>query len=181
MVDQGSEVNILPLSIYTQLISKTSTATRIRISLANHSYVYPLGIAEDVLVNVAGFLYPVDFMIIDDREGNYIPIIFGAPFLATVRATIRYETGIIELKSGPRRVHFHMTPFGMKNCMMRKKPPTNSNTSNNHVHETILAWEAKIKNYKDFEEKGGTSKSKGSEEAEVECSQRDRSLFGLMR
>ena len=58
--------------------------TRVRLSLAGHSYVYPLGIAEDVIVNVAGFLYPVDFMIIDDKGDGCIPIILGAPFLAIV-------------------------------------------------------------------------------------------------
>ena len=53
LIDQGSEVNIMPLSIYAQLTNTTPTATHTRLSLANHSYVYPLGIEEDVLINVA--------------------------------------------------------------------------------------------------------------------------------
>ena len=51
--DQGSEVNLMPLTIYIQLTSKMPAPTRVKLSLAGHSYVYPLGIAEDVLVNVA--------------------------------------------------------------------------------------------------------------------------------
>ncbi|GKD57873.1 hypothetical protein Tco_1291260 [Tanacetum coccineum] len=39
-----------------------------RNALASHSYIYPLGIAEDVLVDVAGYVYPVDFVILDIRE-----------------------------------------------------------------------------------------------------------------
>ena len=67
--DQGSEVNLMPLTIYTQLTKEMSATTRVRLSFASHSYVYPLGIAEDV-VNVAGFVYPFDFMIIDDKENG---------------------------------------------------------------------------------------------------------------
>ncbi|GJZ61506.1 hypothetical protein Tco_0617643 [Tanacetum coccineum] len=33
-----------------------------------HSYIYPLGIAEDVLVEVAEHVYPVDFVILDIKE-----------------------------------------------------------------------------------------------------------------
>jgi hypothetical protein len=72
--------------------------------------VYPLGIAEDVLVNVAGFMYPVDFMIIDDKGGGCMPIILGAPFLTSARAVIKYESRKIELKSGKRKISFPMTP-----------------------------------------------------------------------
>jgi hypothetical protein len=68
--DQGSEVNLMPLTIYTQLTTEMPATTRVRLSFVGHSYVYPLGIAEDILVNVAGFMYPVDFMIIDDKGGG---------------------------------------------------------------------------------------------------------------
>lgn len=51
--DQGSKVNLMPLTIYTQLTTEIPATTRVRLSFAGHSYVYPLGIAEDVLVNVA--------------------------------------------------------------------------------------------------------------------------------
>jgi hypothetical protein len=108
--DQGSEVNLMPLTIYTQLTTKMPATTRVRLSFAGHSYVYPLGIAEDVLVNVTGFMYPFDFMIIDDKGDRCMPIILGAPFLTTARAIIRYEKGEIELKSGKRNIHFPMTP-----------------------------------------------------------------------
>ncbi|GJX59005.1 hypothetical protein Tco_0290395 [Tanacetum coccineum] len=54
LVDQGSNVNIMHLSIYNKLTDKRPVETDIRLSLARHSYIYPLGIAEDVLVDVAG-------------------------------------------------------------------------------------------------------------------------------
>ncbi|GKA15808.1 hypothetical protein Tco_0695555, partial [Tanacetum coccineum] len=53
LVDQGYDVNVMPLSTYMKLTNKRPTKTDIRLSLASHSYIYPLGIAEDVLVEVA--------------------------------------------------------------------------------------------------------------------------------
>ncbi|GJZ57405.1 MAK10-like protein [Tanacetum coccineum] len=58
LVDQGSDVNIMPFSIYNKLTDERPTETNIRLSLASHSYIYPLGIAEDVLVVVVGYVIP---------------------------------------------------------------------------------------------------------------------------
>ncbi|GJV57223.1 zinc finger, CCHC-type containing protein [Tanacetum coccineum] len=54
LVDQGSDVNVMPLSTYMKLTDERPAETDIKLSLASHSYIYPLGIAEDVLVDVAG-------------------------------------------------------------------------------------------------------------------------------
>ncbi|GJW55347.1 hypothetical protein Tco_0099432 [Tanacetum coccineum] len=52
LVDQGSDVNIMPYSTYMKLIDERPTKTDIKLSLASHSYIYPLGIVEDVLVQM---------------------------------------------------------------------------------------------------------------------------------
>nr|GEU63243.1 ribonuclease H-like domain-containing protein [Tanacetum cinerariifolium] len=56
LVDQGSDVNVMPLSIYNRLTDERPAETEIRLSLASHSYIYPLGIADDVLVDVVGYV-----------------------------------------------------------------------------------------------------------------------------
>lgn len=152
--DQGSEVNLMPLTIYTQLTLKMPAPTRVRLSLAGHSYVYPLGIAEDVLVNVTGFMYPVDFMIIDDKGGGCMPIILGAPFLATARAVIKYEGRKIELKSGKRKVSFPMTPRSGHENLSWRRLESNIDTTPVRVQNKILAWEARIKSYKEAKYEG---------------------------
>ncbi|GJZ91704.1 hypothetical protein Tco_0663769, partial [Tanacetum coccineum] len=48
-------------------------------------YIYPLGIAEDVLVDVAGYVYPVEFMILDIKEDEKRPFILGTPFLTMTK------------------------------------------------------------------------------------------------
>ncbi|GKD76675.1 hypothetical protein Tco_1339296, partial [Tanacetum coccineum] len=50
LVDQGSDVNVMPYSTYMKLTDERPAETDIRLSLASHSYIYPLGIVEDVLV-----------------------------------------------------------------------------------------------------------------------------------
>ncbi|GJW63190.1 MAK10-like protein [Tanacetum coccineum] len=97
LVDQGSDMNIMPLSTYMKLTDERPAETDIRLSLASHSYIYPLGIVEDVLVDVAGYVYPVDFVILDIREDEKRPFILGTPFLTTAKAVIKFDKGTITL------------------------------------------------------------------------------------
>ncbi|GJU64466.1 hypothetical protein Tco_1246301 [Tanacetum coccineum] len=53
LIDQGSDVNVMPYSTYMKLTDERPAETDIRLSLASHSYIYPLGIAEDVLVEAS--------------------------------------------------------------------------------------------------------------------------------
>ncbi|GJU30148.1 MAK10-like protein [Tanacetum coccineum] len=68
LVDQGSDVNVMPYSTYMRLTDERPVEIDIRLSLASHSYIYLLRIAEDVLVEVAGHIFPIDFMILDIKE-----------------------------------------------------------------------------------------------------------------
>ncbi|GKF70380.1 MAK10-like protein, partial [Tanacetum coccineum] len=70
LVDQGSDVNIMPYSIYTKHTNEKPAETDIRLSLASHSYIYPLGMAKDVVVEIAEHVYPVDFVILDIMENE---------------------------------------------------------------------------------------------------------------
>ncbi|GKA82167.1 reverse transcriptase domain-containing protein [Tanacetum coccineum] len=99
LVDQGSDVNVMPYSTYTKLTNERLAETDIRLSLASHSYIYPLGIADDVLVKIAEHVYPIDFAILDIMENGNSPFILGTPFLTTAKASIKFDTGIITLRS----------------------------------------------------------------------------------
>ncbi|GJT70774.1 MAK10-like protein [Tanacetum coccineum] len=107
LVDQGSDVNVMPYSTYMKLTDERSAETDIRLSLASHSYIYPLGIAEDVLVEVAEHVYPVDFVILDIKENDKRPFILGTPFLAMAKAAIKFDKGTITLRSGKSKISFH--------------------------------------------------------------------------
>ncbi|GJZ83836.1 zinc finger, CCHC-type containing protein, partial [Tanacetum coccineum] len=102
LVDQGSDVNVMPYYTYMKLIDERPTETDIRLSLASHLYIYPLGIVEDVLVEVAEHVYPTDFVIIDIKENEKRPFILGMPFLTTAKASIKFDIGTITLWLGKR-------------------------------------------------------------------------------
>ncbi|GJW15219.1 hypothetical protein Tco_0019352 [Tanacetum coccineum] len=70
LVNKGSNVNVMPLSTYMKLTDETPAKTNIRLSLASHSYIYPLDIAEDVLVEVAEPVIKFDKGTITLRSGK---------------------------------------------------------------------------------------------------------------
>ncbi|GJT56471.1 MAK10-like protein [Tanacetum coccineum] len=98
LVYQGSDMNAMPYSTYMKLTDERPAEIDIRLSLASHSYIYPLGITEDVLVEVDEHIYPVDFVILDIRENENRPFILGTPFLTTTKALIKFDTGTITLR-----------------------------------------------------------------------------------
>ncbi|GKB94357.1 zinc finger, CCHC-type containing protein [Tanacetum coccineum] len=145
LVDQGSDVNVMPYSTYMKLTDERPAETDIRLSLASHSYIYPLGIAEDVLVEVAEHVYPVDFVILDIKENEKRPFILGTPFLTTAKAAIKFDKGTITLRSGKSKISFHripdspcMTEKGVKNDIEPIAPTMT-------VNRLVLEWEERIK------------------------------------
>ncbi|GKD48638.1 zinc finger, CCHC-type containing protein, partial [Tanacetum coccineum] len=150
LVDQESDVNIMPLSTYMKLTDERPAETDIRLSLASH-YIYPLGITEDVLVDVDGYVYPMNFMILDIREDEKRPFILGTPFLTTAKAMIKFDKGIITLRSGKSKISFHRKPEslgkvekGIKNDIERIAPIMT-------VNRLVLEWEEMIQLHQEKE------------------------------
>ncbi|GJV19072.1 reverse transcriptase domain-containing protein [Tanacetum coccineum] len=118
LIDQGSDVNVIPISIYDILTNEKLVGTDIRLSLASYLYIYPLGLVEDVLIDIAGYVYHVDFIILDIEEDKNMPFILETPFLTTAKAEIRFDKGIITLKAALgwylEEIHVTWTQFGKK-------------------------------------------------------------------
>ncbi|GJX29738.1 reverse transcriptase domain-containing protein [Tanacetum coccineum] len=74
------------------------------IRLANHTYQYPMGVAENMLVQVGKFVFPVDFIILQMEEDEKVPLILGRPFLHTVDAIIRVKNKELNLGVGDDRI-----------------------------------------------------------------------------
>ncbi|GJZ58179.1 zinc finger, CCHC-type containing protein [Tanacetum coccineum] len=109
LVDQGSDVNVMPCSTYMKLTDEIPAEKTIRLA-SSHSYIYPLGITEDVLVEVAKHVYPIDFMILDIKENEKRPFILETPFLTTANVAIKFDKGTITLRSGKSKISFHRIP-----------------------------------------------------------------------
>ncbi|GJU03923.1 reverse transcriptase domain-containing protein [Tanacetum coccineum] len=76
------------------------------IRLANHTYQYPMGIAENMLVQVGKFVFPADFVILQMEEDDKVPLILGRPFLHNVDAIIRVKNKELNLGVGDDRITF---------------------------------------------------------------------------
>nr|GEV09957.1 MAK10-like protein [Tanacetum cinerariifolium] len=107
LVNQGSDVNVMPLSTCIKQTDERPAETDTRISLASHSYIYPLGIVEDILVEFAEHVYPVDFIILEIKEDEKRHFIFGTSFLTTAKAVIKFDKGTVNLRSGKSKISFH--------------------------------------------------------------------------
>ena len=56
--------------------------------LADRTIRKPLGVLEDVILNIGGFQVPVDFLVLDMEDPEQKSMILGRPFLATAGANI---------------------------------------------------------------------------------------------
>jgi len=62
--------------------------TRMTLQLADHSITRPYGVIEDVLVKVKHLSFPIDFVVMDIKEDNDIPIILDHPFMSTTNCIV---------------------------------------------------------------------------------------------
>ncbi|RDY06710.1 hypothetical protein CR513_09261, partial [Mucuna pruriens] len=85
--------------------------TSVVIQLANKSVVRPVGILEDVLVQVNELIFLVDFYVPDmedETSGKGSTLILGWPFLMTVRMKIDVYAGTLSMEFGDNLVQFNI-------------------------------------------------------------------------
>ncbi|GJS54361.1 putative reverse transcriptase domain-containing protein [Tanacetum coccineum] len=96
----------MPLSTYLNLGIGELAHTRLTVELADRTMKYPKGIAENVLVGIGKFTFPLDFIILDMPEDIKVPLILGRPFLSTARAKIDVYKRKITLRIGEEKIIF---------------------------------------------------------------------------
>nr|GEV97630.1 reverse transcriptase domain-containing protein [Tanacetum cinerariifolium] len=88
LADLDASINLMPLFIWNKLSLPDLTFTRMTLELTTRTYAYPVGIAEDVFVQVGKFTFPTDFVVIDFDVDNRVPLILGRRFLRTAHALV---------------------------------------------------------------------------------------------
>nr|GEX40905.1 reverse transcriptase domain-containing protein [Tanacetum cinerariifolium] len=88
LADLDASINLMPLFIWKKLSLPDLTSTRMTLELATRTYAYPVGIAEDVFVQVGKFTFPTDFVVVDFDVDHRVPLILGRRFLRTARALV---------------------------------------------------------------------------------------------
>ncbi|GJW79624.1 homeodomain-like protein [Tanacetum coccineum] len=103
LVDLGASVSVMPLSTYLNLRLGELAHTKLIVELADMT---PKGIAENVLVSIGKFVFPVNFIILDMLEDIKVPLILGRSFLSTARAKIDVYKRKITLRVKEERIIF---------------------------------------------------------------------------
>ncbi|XP_070026330.1 uncharacterized protein [Nicotiana sylvestris] len=123
LCDRGASINLMPLAIYKRLGIGRARPTSILLQLANRTVKRSSGILDDVLIQVGKFVFPTDFVILDCKVDEEIPIILGRLFLATRRALIDCETREIKIRLNDEEITFNVQksmrrPSEFANCSL---------------------------------------------------------------
>ncbi|GKD78380.1 putative reverse transcriptase domain-containing protein [Tanacetum coccineum] len=106
LVDLGASVSVMPLLTYLNLGLGELAHTKLTVELADRTVKYPKGIAENVLVRIGKFTFPICFIILDMPEDIKVPLILGRPFLSTAHDKIDVYKRKITLKVGEEKIIF---------------------------------------------------------------------------
>ncbi|CAM8986895.1 unnamed protein product [Rhodiola kirilowii] len=111
MLDLGASINVLPYSLYLSLRIGPLKPAGLTIQLVDRSCTQPLGVIEDVLVQIENLIFPADFYVLKmDDEGaqDQPPILFGRPFLKTARAKIDVDSGTLSMEVEGEVINFNI-------------------------------------------------------------------------
>ncbi|RDX98547.1 Pro-Pol polyprotein, partial [Mucuna pruriens] len=99
MLDLGASINVMPASTYRSLNFGDLEPTGMTIQLANRSIVQPLGVLEDVLVQVNELIFPTDFYVLDmedETSGEGSTLILGRSFLMTPILSMEFGDTLVQ-------------------------------------------------------------------------------------
>ncbi|GJZ09672.1 reverse transcriptase domain-containing protein [Tanacetum coccineum] len=71
LADLGDSINLMPYFLYTKLSLETLKPTKMSVRLAERSFQYPIGIAENMLVEVGKFTFCANFIILEMEEDSF--------------------------------------------------------------------------------------------------------------
>ncbi|GKC03362.1 hypothetical protein Tco_0994972 [Tanacetum coccineum] len=104
MADLGASINVMHRSIFEHLHLTNLKKTNMLCEMADMSKKAPLGIFENIIVKIDKFLFPSDFVILDNTPSE--TTILRRPFLATIHAEINVFAGKFSLGINEDRISF---------------------------------------------------------------------------
>lgn len=123
----------------------------ITLQLADHSIIYLREVIEDVLMKVGMFILIVDFVMLDVKEDQSIPLTLGRSFLKTVRTIIDVDEGKMILRAGDESNEFYLLNkiiylSEVENCWAIKmvEEPAKATMRQNFSYSTIGQYVEKL-------------------------------------
>ncbi|XP_050891393.1 uncharacterized protein LOC127096900 [Lathyrus oleraceus] len=112
-LDLGASVSLMPLAVCRRLNLGELQPTKMSLQLTDRSVKYPVGILEEILVRIGQLYIPIDFMVMDIKEEDEIPILLGRPFLSTAGAIVDVKIGKLTFEVGDEKIEFILSKFLM--------------------------------------------------------------------
>ena len=108
----GASISVMPKHVYDSLSPEPLNKTIIVIQLTDRSFVYSLGVIEDVRVKIDSLVIPCDFYILDMEHdscdsSNNTPILFGRSFLKTTNTKIDCGKDTLSMEVGEEKIEFN--------------------------------------------------------------------------
>ena len=153
LCDLGASVSLMPRTIYDRIGVGELKPTRMTLQLADSSVRLPLGVVEDVPVQVGKFFVPGDFVVMEMEEDKEVPIILGRSFLRTAGALIDVKNGTLTLRIGDEKVQFQINramkyPDQLETCY---RVDVIEEVMEELVEEQLLEqYDSSLKNYSMF-------------------------------
>ncbi|XP_050893878.1 uncharacterized protein LOC127100667 [Lathyrus oleraceus] len=103
-LDLGASVSLMPLAVCRRLNLGELQPTKMSLQLADRCVKYPVRILEDIPVRIRQLYIPTDFVVMDIKKDDEIPILLGRPFLSTAGAIIDVKRGKLTFEVGDEKI-----------------------------------------------------------------------------
>ncbi|CAM8953602.1 unnamed protein product [Rhodiola kirilowii] len=130
LIDLGATINAMPYSVYNSLGLGPLSPPKLMIELGDKSCIRPVGLLEDVTLQVGDLVIHADFYVLqmgNARDDDPPTLILGRPFLYDTKARIDMGEGLLSLSFGGRISDFYICDNDDRPGT--KKPPNIVHTS----------------------------------------------------
>ena len=114
LLDLGASINLIPWAMMKKIGDLEIKPTKMTLKLVDQVSMYPYGVVEDILVQVDKFTFLVDFVVMDMKEDEEVPLILGRPFMKTVRIIVDVDKGELQVRTQDEEVTLSLF-YGLKN------------------------------------------------------------------
>jgi len=108
LLDLWLSINLMPVTMLRQIGDLEVKSTKMQLQLVDKTVKHPYGVVEDVLMKVDKFMFSVDFVILDMKEDEEVPLILGRPFMKTARVIVDVDKGALRVRSQEDEVRFKL-------------------------------------------------------------------------
>nr|GEV39526.1 reverse transcriptase domain-containing protein [Tanacetum cinerariifolium] len=108
LADLGASINLIPLSVWNKLSLPDLFPRCMTLELADRSISRPVGVTEDVFVNIGTFHFLADFVVVDFDADTRVPLILERSFLKTRRSLVDVFEGELTLRVGKESITFNL-------------------------------------------------------------------------